>query len=204
MRAGHRSPHLPRACDAAASLRPISTTDAIEPWATCLALADRWGWREALHLNRFPRPDIIAPTAKETPMRTLDTKLAAIQAGTYKPADFIIADAKDGDIGFGRAAPGARPRRPTASSPARTHLQAIRDMTASGLVDIMLMSASTGERLSEEGLFKAAGHAGDPAQRHHRHLVGARRPLQARSRPAITARRGSTRRRNTSTSASTR
>ena len=43
-------------------------------------------------------------------MRTLDRKLASIRAGRYTPADFIIADAKDGDIGFGRAAPGARSR----------------------------------------------------------------------------------------------
>jgi len=32
---------------AAASLRQISTTGAIAPWADCLALADRWGWRES-------------------------------------------------------------------------------------------------------------------------------------------------------------
>jgi len=34
---------------AAASLRQISTTAAIEPWKACLALADRWGWREAMN-----------------------------------------------------------------------------------------------------------------------------------------------------------
>ncbi len=33
---------------AAASLRADSTTGAIEPWADCLKLAQRWGWREAL------------------------------------------------------------------------------------------------------------------------------------------------------------
>ena len=37
--------------------------------------------------------------------KILDQKLAAIRAGKYKPADFIIADAKDGDIGFGRRPP---------------------------------------------------------------------------------------------------
>jgi hypothetical protein len=36
----------------------------------------------------------------------LDTKLAAIRSGAYNPADFIIADAKDGDIAFGATAPG--------------------------------------------------------------------------------------------------
>ena len=33
---------------AAASLRQTSTTGAIEAWSDCLALADRWGWRETL------------------------------------------------------------------------------------------------------------------------------------------------------------
>ena len=33
---------------AAASLRRISTTGAVETWAECLKLADAWGWRETL------------------------------------------------------------------------------------------------------------------------------------------------------------
>jgi hypothetical protein len=89
-------------------------------------------------------------------VRSLDRKLAAIKDGTYTPDDFIIADAKDGDIGFGRAAPVADPARPGTFTPRTTHLQAIRDMTRSGLVDIMLMSASTAERLSTEGLFNGS------------------------------------------------
>jgi sugar/nucleoside kinase (ribokinase family) len=32
---------------AAASLRSLSTTGAVEPWQKCLELADRWGWRKA-------------------------------------------------------------------------------------------------------------------------------------------------------------
>ena len=111
--------------------------------------------------------------------KTLDAKLAAIRAGSYKSTDFIIADAKDGDIGFGAAAPGPEPADPTRPKPRAAHLQAIREMTRSGLVDIMLLSASTCERLSEEGLFREKlGHAGDPPERHHRHLVGARLTLQ--------------------------
>ncbi|MCF3936741.1 hypothetical protein L1787_25440 [Acuticoccus sp. M5D2P5] len=86
-------------------------------------------------------------------MLALDRKLANIQAGRYTPSDFIIADAKDGDIGFGRAAPVADPAKPGHHTPRATHLDAIREMTRSGLVDIMLVSASTGERLSKEGLF---------------------------------------------------
>ena len=36
---------------AAASLRAISTTDAVEPWSKCLALADTWGWRGGNAMN---------------------------------------------------------------------------------------------------------------------------------------------------------
>jgi sugar/nucleoside kinase (ribokinase family) len=32
---------------AAASLRSLSTTGAVEPWQKCLELADQWGWRKA-------------------------------------------------------------------------------------------------------------------------------------------------------------
>jgi DhnA family fructose-bisphosphate aldolase class Ia len=88
--------------------------------------------------------------------KKLDRKLANIRAGRYTPDDFIIADAKDGDIGFGAAAPVPDPDRPGRFKTRATHLQAIREMTKSGLVDVMLMSASTGERLSKEGLFEGS------------------------------------------------
>ena len=32
---------------AAASLRSLSTTGAVEPWRKCLELANEWGWRKA-------------------------------------------------------------------------------------------------------------------------------------------------------------
>lgn len=38
--------------------------------------------------------------------KTLDQKLAWIRGGLYRAADSIIADAKDGDMAFGRATPG--------------------------------------------------------------------------------------------------
>jgi DhnA family fructose-bisphosphate aldolase class Ia len=85
--------------------------------------------------------------------KTLDRKLAAVRSAAYKPADFIIADAKDGDIGFGVTAPGPDADNPGRSKPRAAHLEAIRELTRSGLVDIMLMSASTAERVSSEGLF---------------------------------------------------
>src|SRR6185436_6891903 len=87
-------------------------------------------------------------------VRSLDRKLENIRKGEYKPDDFIIADAKDGDIGFGRA---SSVRDASGNhTPRETHLESIREMTKSGLVDIMLMSASTAERLSNEGLFKSS------------------------------------------------
>ena len=35
---------------AAASLRALTTIGSIEPWPACLALAERWGWRDPLPL----------------------------------------------------------------------------------------------------------------------------------------------------------
>ena len=89
--------------------------------------------------------------------KVFEAKLAAIRSGSYKSTDFIIADAKDGDIGFGAASAGPDRDNPGRFKPRAAHLQAIREMTQSDLVDIMLMSASTAERLSDEGLFKKSG-----------------------------------------------
>ncbi|MEZ5825342.1 MAG: hypothetical protein R3C97_11575 [Geminicoccaceae bacterium] len=86
-------------------------------------------------------------------MKSLEAKLERIRTNRYRPQDFIIADAKDGDIGFGRMAPGADPQRPGYWRARSFHLDSVREMTRSGLVDIMLLSASTCERLSLEGLF---------------------------------------------------
>jgi hypothetical protein len=89
-------------------------------------------------------------------MKSLDEKLARIRSGAFTPADFVIADAKDGEMGFGTTAPG--PRRAQDGTPfglatKAAYLDAMRDMTHSGLVDIMLTSASAGETLAGEGLF---------------------------------------------------
>jgi len=86
------------------------------------------------------------------PAKTLDAKLARIRGGQYQHRDFIIADAKDGDMAFGLMSPA--PTRDGRPRPRGVYLDDIRDMTHSGLVDIMLMSASSGELLTDEGLFK--------------------------------------------------
>ena len=99
-----------------------------------------------------PAPAPLAPHAK-----SLDTKLTRI---VRDPGcrDFILADAKDADMAFGLAAPGMRSSRDAAGTPPfRTideYREQIREIVRQGLVDIMLMSASTSEVLAiDEGLF---------------------------------------------------
>jgi len=90
-------------------------------------------------------------------MKSLDRKLARIRTGAYTPQDFIIADAKDADMAFGLTATG--PARDEAArflpefASRAAYLDAIRAMTRSGLVDIMLTSASSAEILVNEGLY---------------------------------------------------
>ena len=85
-------------------------------------------------------------------IKSLDAKLARIHAGKYTPKDFIIADAKDGDMGFGTTCPG--PVRGTNTLKTKTqYLEAMTEMTKSGLVDIMLMSTSSAETLHEKKIF---------------------------------------------------
>ncbi len=91
------------------------------------------------------------------PMFTLDEKLARIRAGKYTRADFIIADAKDGDMGPSMTATG--PKRARDGSFTRHHtrpefLQNIRAIIDQAIVDIMLVSASNLEALHEAGAFR--------------------------------------------------
>jgi len=85
--------------------------------------------------------------------KSLDQKLERIRSGAYTPTDFVIADAKDADMGFGATGPG-----PVAGAPQRLkskvdYLAAMREMVESGLVDIMLMSASSAEAHVVQGVF---------------------------------------------------
>ena len=90
-------------------------------------------------------------------MKRLDEKLARIRAGQYRKQDFIIADAKDPDMGPSLTWTGPK-REPDGSwTRYRTReefLDQIRAIVRQGIVDIMLMSASNMERLTDEGLFK--------------------------------------------------
>ena len=86
------------------------------------------------------------------PHKQLQSKLSRIRSGQYTPEDFIIADAKDGDMAFGLLAPG--PRSDGTLKKKADYLDAITAMTDSGLVDVMLLSASSAEELSHRGAFK--------------------------------------------------
>ncbi len=88
--------------------------------------------------------------------KSLDQKLARILADR-SCKDFIIADAKDADMAFGLAAPGRSPEHYAHEALFRTldeYRQLMRDIVRQGLVDIMLMSASSSEVLTiQERLF---------------------------------------------------
>ncbi len=89
--------------------------------------------------------------------RSLDEKLARIRDGAYKPTDFIIADAKDGDMALGASAPGPHyddNNQPTdRMRPIAEYRAGMREMTESGLVDIMLTSVSSAEVLTDNGTY---------------------------------------------------
>ena len=88
--------------------------------------------------------------------KSLDVKLARILAQS-DCRDFILADAKDADMAFGLSAPGRSPEYHGAEARFRTlaeYRQQMREIVQQGLVDIMLMSASSSELLTlQERLF---------------------------------------------------
>lgn len=84
-------------------------------------------------------------------MKSLDAKLARIRSGQYTARDFIIADAKDGDMAFGAVVAGTDAKGK--AKPLRAYRDDMIRVTQSGLVDIMLMSLSSTEVLTREGAF---------------------------------------------------
>ncbi len=90
-------------------------------------------------------------------MTRLDQKLARIRAGQYTRSDFIIADAKDGDMGPSLTSSG--PKRDADGSWTRYRtraefLEQIEAIVAQDIVDIMLLSASNLESLNDKGVFR--------------------------------------------------
>jgi len=122
--------------------------------------------------------------------KSLDAKLARIHADPQRSTDFILADAKDADMAFGLRAPGNAWQdghdRPRSLAEFRDH---IREIVHQGLVDIMLMSASSheilglGERRFEVSAVTPAVRANDTTDIHMArgsgYAVAASRPFRS-------------------------
>jgi hypothetical protein len=83
--------------------------------------------------------------------KSLDVKLARIHADPHGCKDFILADAKDADMALAIGAPGRSPEAHSGELRYRSLAEfrgIIEQIVAQGLVDIMLMSASTSEVLT--------------------------------------------------------
>jgi hypothetical protein len=90
-------------------------------------------------------------------MSRLDEKLARIRAGLYQRSDFIIADAKDPDMGPSIAACGPARQKDGSSKRNRTRaefLDQIQAVVEQDIVDVMLTSASNLEKLHARGVFR--------------------------------------------------
>lgn len=119
--------------------------------------------------------------------KTLDIKLEALKKNPTGP-DFILADAKDADMAFGIASTGrkldGKPRS------LEEYREEMRQIVSQGMVDIMLMSASTSEVLAiQQRIFDSSGVT--PAVRANDatdiHIVRNGRYPQAPSQPFATA-----------------
>jgi hypothetical protein len=102
-------------------------------------------------------------------MKRLDTKLENIRAGGGARSDFIIADAKDADMGFATLGPGpvlGDDGKPTGRLKTLKDYHAqISEVVAGDLVDIMLTSLGSFDALNRAGLFD--GSAITPAIRYN-------------------------------------
>jgi hypothetical protein len=125
--------------------------------------------------------------------KSLDQKLARIHADPHGCKDFILADAKDADMALSIGAPGRSPEGHSGELRYRTLAEfraIIEQIVKQGLVDIMLMSASTSEvltiqkRLFENSHVTPAARANDTTDIHV--VRGSRYPTDP-SRPFRTA-----------------
>lgn len=119
--------------------------------------------------------------------KTLDVKLAALKRDSASRV-FILADAKDADMAFGISSCGLNPNGKTGSLV--EYRDQMRQIVSQGLVDIMLMSASTSEILTiQERIFDSS--AVTPAVRANDttdiHFIRESCYREAPSRPFATA-----------------
>jgi hypothetical protein len=117
--------------------------------------------------------------------KSLDRKLARIHVDPCSCKDFILADAKDADMALSIGAPGRSPEAHSGELRYRS-LQEFRDIieqiVAQGLVDIMLLSASTNEvltiqkRIFDHSPITPAARANDTTDIHI--IRGSRYPME--------------------------
>lgn len=89
-------------------------------------------------------------------MYRMDEKLARIRAGNYAKGDFIIADAKDGDMGPSINSSGPLRAKDGSWSRYRSRsefLDKVQEVIEQDIVDIMLTSVSNLEALNERGVY---------------------------------------------------
>lgn len=90
-------------------------------------------------------------------MYRMDEKLAKIRAGNYAKGDFIIADAKDGDMGPSINSTGPNRANDGSWTRYRTRtefLDKVQAVVEQDVVDIMLTSVSNLEALNDRGVYK--------------------------------------------------
>jgi hypothetical protein len=89
-------------------------------------------------------------------MKSLDAKLKRITSGKYKPTDFIVADAKDPEMSAGVSSPGPIDLHDESKGYATVakFRQDVVDVVKHGVVDIMLVAASSLEAIAAKGAFK--------------------------------------------------
>ncbi|MEX0585511.1 MAG: hypothetical protein WD176_02625, partial [Pirellulales bacterium] len=125
--------------------------------------------------------------------KLLDQKLAAIHADPSGSKAFILADAKDADMAFGIGAPGQSPEAHSGELKYRTlaeYREQIRQVVRQGLVDIMLMSASTNDLLGIQQRIFEGSHVTPAARANDAtdiFIVRGSRYAQEPSRPFRTA-----------------
>jgi hypothetical protein len=93
-------------------------------------------------------------------MYRLDDKLARIRGGAYNRTDFIIADAKDPDMGPGLHAVGQARQKDGSLARFSTReefLDSIEAILRQDIVDIMLTSVSNLEKLAKRNAFAGTG-----------------------------------------------
>lgn len=118
--------------------------------------------------------------------KTLEERLARIHANPHGGNDYILADAKDADMALSIGAPGKSPERWPDGEIKHKNLAEFREQIVEivdqGLVDIMLMSASTAEilcmqkKLFENSRVTPAARANDTTDIHI--VRGSRYPSQ--------------------------